>query len=268
MSIPAGRIAPQVIRPEAGSQILLVCEHASNFIPDQYHGLGLNDAVLQSHVAWDPGALEVARHLSELLDARLIASAVSRLVYDCNRPPHALDAMPARSEIHDIPGNANLGDAERASRVASVYKPFKKQLKTTLQSMSGTPIIITIHSFTPVYKGQQRTVEIGILHDRDSRLADALLQIAQQNCERIVRRNQPYGPKDGVTHTLKAHALPSHYLNVMIEIRNDLIATPHDQEAMALMLSGLLTAAIKVAQARPVLDEEFSDDEDEPEWGQ
>ncbi|GAA3946468.1 N-formylglutamate amidohydrolase [Allohahella marinimesophila] len=267
MSIRADRIAPQVIRPEAGSQILLVCEHASNFVPDQYARLGLSEDVLLSHIAWDPGALEVARHLSEFLDARLVASSVSRLIYDCNRPPHAHDAMPARSEIHDIPGNVNLSDDDRANRVSGVYQSFEDTLRQTIEHMSGTPIIITIHSFTPIYKGKNRTIDIGVLHDDDSRLADAVLQIADQHCERVVRRNEPYGPGDGVTHTLRTHALKARYLNVMIEIRNDLIATAHDQKAMALMLAGLLTAAIKVAQALPVLNEDAAD-EDEPEWGQ
>jgi predicted N-formylglutamate amidohydrolase len=106
------------------------------------------------------------------------------------------------------------------------------------------PVLVTIHSFTPVYEGNPREVEIGILHDADTRLADAMLQCGAAHLPHIIRRNEPYGPADGVTHTIAEHGLPFGHPNAMIEIRNDLIATPKAQTDMARQLAGWLTQAI------------------------
>jgi len=224
------------VNPGGSSSVVLVCEHASNRIPEQYDNLGLSDAARQSHIAWDPGAMAVARHLSQRLDAVLIAGTLSRLIYDCNRPPDAPDAIPERSEAFDVPGNTGLTPHQRAHRVGTVYQPFRAALARTV-AQAKTPVIVTIHSFTPVYLGQRRAVEIGVLHDNDRRLADAMLDIAPRHTDADVQRNQPYGPEHGVTHTLREHALPGGHLNVMLEIRNDLIATDANQRAMAGMLA-------------------------------
>ena len=167
----------QTVNPGGSSSIILVCEHASHFIPTEFDNLALNDGVRKSHVAWDPGAMAVAQRLAERLDAPLISSGVSRLVYDCNRPPSAPDAMPARSEVIEIPGNLGLGRADRDRRVQIYYEPFRNTLQSRIAD-TDAPIIVTIHSFTPVYHGQTRSVEIGVLHDTDTRLADALFATA------------------------------------------------------------------------------------------
>ena len=231
----------RVVNAKGDHAVVLVCEHASRHIPAEFGGLGLTPQALSSHIAWDPGALETAEHLSALLDAPLVYGGVSRLIYDCNRPPDAPGAMPQRSEIYDIPGNRDLDDAERARRIETYYRPFERLVEETLNSRSATPVLVTIHSFTPVFDGKPRCVEIGILHDADTRLADALLSVSGGY---NVQRNQPYGPGDGVTHTLKRHALPHGLPNAMIEIRNDLIATPQDCAAMAGTLSGWLENAL------------------------
>ncbi len=226
--------------PQGTSPVLLVCEHASNHIPDEFDGLGLDAVARESHVAWDPGAFDVASEMSRLLDAPLVASNVSRLVYDCNRPPDAPDAMPARSELFDIPGNSTLSARDRARRVASYYDPFRELLNNILDSGTGPRVLITVHSFTPVYMGKPRDVELGILHDEDSRMADEMLRLAPEHCRMKARRNTPYGPADGVTHTLKEHALSRDLPNVMLEIRNDLIADPTSQKQAAERLSSLI----------------------------
>ena len=246
-------IAPGVTPVTLGatSSVVLVCEHATHHVPAALDGLGLAPADRTSHAAWDPGALAVARHMAEHLGARLVAAEVSRLVCDCNRPPDAPDAMPARSELIEVPGNRNLGAADRAARIAAWHRPFHDRLARTIAA-TADPVLVTVHSFTPVYFGVPRTVEIGILHDADARLADAMLEAAATTAAdagRIVARNQPYGPADGVTHTLRQHALPQGHPNVMLEIRNDLIATEAQQRAMAETLSGWLVAAL----ARPEL---------------
>ncbi len=99
-----------VTNPAGRSDIVLVCEHASRSIPAELNGLGASQDTLQSHAAWDIGAAAVAEAMSAQLDAPLVASRISRLVYDCNRPPDAVDAMPEQSEIHAIPGNRHLSE--------------------------------------------------------------------------------------------------------------------------------------------------------------
>ncbi|MBX9452613.1 MAG: N-formylglutamate amidohydrolase [Mesorhizobium sp.] len=229
---------------EGTGPFVIVCEHASNAVPPEYGGLGLNAATLQSHIAWDPGAFSVARHLSELLDAPLVAQRFSRLLYDCNRPPEAPSSIPAVSEIYRIPGNEGLSAKARGERADRFYHPFKTALSQAIDDRPVPPAIVTIHSFTRIYEGVSRQVEIGILHDDDTRLADAVLAAPGAGGGLVVRRNQPYGPQDGVTHTLREHALPRRLLNVMIEIRNDLIATAENQAAMAERLSGWLEGAL------------------------
>lgn len=224
------------------SCIVLVCEHASAFIPAKYHDLGLTAEARRSHAAWDPGALAVTNAMARHLEASTVAARVSRLVYDCNRPPEAPDAMPVRSEVFDIPGNRGLGTADKAARVEAYYRPFHAAVARTLERVAH-PVLVTVHSFTPIYGGTPRTVEIGILHDSDTRLADAMLDLAAKHTDARVARNEPYGPNDGVTHTLREHAIGAEYLNVMLEVRNDLIAAPAQQGAMAAMLSGWLVEA-------------------------
>ncbi|SEO18054.1 Predicted N-formylglutamate amidohydrolase [Pseudorhodobacter antarcticus] len=232
------------------SCIVIVCEHASSYIPEVYKNLGMRVADLLSHAAWDPGALDVARGISFRLDARLVASGVSRLVYDCNRPPSAMDAMPAQSETIKIPGNADLTADQRRERSDLYYTPFRDHLAKTI-SATAQPVVVTVHSFTPIYNGEARSVEIGILHDTDRRFADTMLALAHVHTLADVQRNAPYGPEHGVTHTLKEHAINAGHLNVMIEIRNDLIQTADQQNKMADTLSTWLSETLqKVTSAK------------------
>ena len=229
------------LNQDGASSALLVCEHASNHIPAAYGGLGLTDAVLRSHIAWDPGALGVARGLSRLLDAELIAAAHSRLLYDCNRAPDRPDAIVEKSEIYDVPGNVGLGAHDRQDRVDRFYHPFAEAVGA---AVSRRAALITIHSFTPVYHGAPRAVEVGVIHDTDTRLADAVLEQAAAHLTLKTLRNEPYAPDDGVTHTLCEHGIRGGVPNVMIEIRNDLIASEDDQVRMAERLAPVFTAAL------------------------
>ncbi len=237
--------APLVVNRDGVSPVIVVCEHASCFIPPELNSLGLDAGDLKSHIAWDPGAMAVAEGISARLDAVLVASQVSRLVYDCNRPPSSDGAVPEKSEIFDIPGNQGLSPAERDIRAALVYEPFRTSLEAVVAAANHPSIIVTIHSFTPVYNGKAREVELGILYDQDSRLADAMLMNTHWHTVLDVRRNEPYGPEDGVTHTLRENAIGRGLHNVMIEIRNDLITTPREQDAMAATLSGWITSGLR-----------------------
>jgi len=230
-------------RPNGASAVLLVCEHASRMIPEGLNNLGLDETAAQSHIAWDPGALHVAERLSEALDATLIAQKISRLVYDCNRPPESDQAVRAESEVFHIPGNTGLSAAQYAERTAYIYRPFRQAVAEAVKTRPQT-VLVTIHSFTPVYNGTPRAVQVGILHDTDRRLADAMLNAAVKDPKYNVQRNAPYGPEDGVTHTLQEHAVAHGHLNVMIELRNDLLADDAGVAAITTWLQSLLTSAI------------------------
>ncbi|NTF72711.1 N-formylglutamate amidohydrolase [Rhizobium rhizogenes] len=238
----------------ARGDIVIVCEHASHLIPPTLGDLGLGASALTSHIAWDPGALELARYLSSSLDALLYCQRYSRLVYDCNRPPEAASAFVEKSEIYEVPGNQDISQAERVARVNEIYLPFRDGLFEILASRKAQGLetmLVTVHSFTPVYFGKKREVEIGILHDSDARLADSILSEVEENDHKyVVMRNQPYGPADGVTHTLIEHGLANGIPNVMIEVRNDLLATADDQAAVAAHLSTLIKKASSTVKAR------------------
>ncbi|SMC60177.1 N-formylglutamate amidohydrolase [Rhizobium sp. RU36D] len=227
----------------AGGDILLICEHASSTLPERAGDLGLEAEALKSHIAWDPGALVVARLMASELDGTLVYQRFSRLIYDCNRPPDSPAAMPETSEIYRIPGNEDLSTAERYARTAALYVPFHDRIAEIVAERVATgrpPVLVTVHTFTPVYFGKPRAVEIGILHDEDSRLADGMLSAVGADPPHRVERNQPYGPADGVTHSLKLHALPNGLMNVMIEVRNDLVRDDAGQQRVAAYLCRLL----------------------------
>ena len=234
----SGEDHPFVAVNEAGaSAIVLICEHASNRLPQALGTLGLSDADLVRHIAWDIGAEATARRLSRLLDAPLLLQRYSRLAYDCNRPPDSPDSMPEISETTVIPGNRNLSSADRLARTREIYRPFHDGVSALLDARSAAgkrSILVSIHSFTPVYKGKPRSLELGILHDRDTSLSAKLIK-SFPNVD--ARLNEPYGPKDGVLHTLNLHGFVRGLAHAMIEIRNDLIAHERGQDEWAQRLS-------------------------------
>lgn len=236
----------ETVNPDGRADVVLICEHAANRIPDTLDGLGIDAETRASHVAWDPGAAEVARAMAERLDAPLFLQRFSRLVYDCNRPVFADSAVPAVSERYAIPGNDGLDRAARAERQAAIYLPFRDTVAGFVRrriDAGRPPTIVTVHTFTPVFQGRRRTTELGVLHDADARLADAVLALLSAESGLEVRRNDPYGPDDGVTHTLKVQALGHGLPNVMFEIRSDLVAEAAGQRAFADRLSRTVTAA-------------------------
>ena len=243
----AGEDSPlRVVNDKGASPYVLVCEHAANRMPEALGTLGLGASELRQHIAWDIGAENVARVLSRLLDAPLVLQRYSRLVYDCNRPPESPDAIPEVSELTPVPGNRNLTLEQRLQRVREIYRPFHNGLADVLDQRAANgrrSIVLSIHSFTPVYKGKPRAVELGILHDRDTSLSSKLIK-SFPNID--ARLNEPYGPKDGVMHTLNLQAAPRGLQHAMLEIRNDLITQERGQDEWAQRLSvPLIHAAAK-----------------------
>lgn len=230
---------------EGVGSVVLVCEHAGRMIPAFVGSPGVDEEVMSLHIAWDLGAAELARSLSRLLDAPLVLQRYSRLVYDCNRRFDADDVIVTESDGISIPGNIDISEERRRQRFEAVYQPFEKAIRELLDAREAKQqdtVLVTIHSFTPVYKGRRRSLDLGILHDSDSRLADALLLQTERNSDYRSARNQPYSSEDGVTHTLIIHGINRGLANVMLEIRNDLIADAEGQKQWAERISGLLNA--------------------------
>jgi len=240
--------AVEIINANGAAPIVFACEHASNRVPNYFAGLGLSQKELKSHIAWDPGARDITLGLSAAFDAPLVCSAVSRLVYDCNRAPGAASAMRPMSEDVVIPGNQNISRPEIQARMEQVYQPFVAALKGAIVKkidLGVSPVLITVHSFTPVYFGQKRHVEIGILHAKDARLADAMLAEAARFPGFRFERNMPYGPGDGVTHTLETQGCKPALANVMIEVRNDFIKTDDAKQMVVATLADMIGRALK-----------------------
>jgi len=240
--------AARVLNPAGRGPVCLVCEHASAEIPTRLKDLGLAEADRYSHAVWDIGAEKLARRLSSLLDAPLVLGGISRLVYDCNRPPERADAMPSRTEEIDIPGNAEISDTERAARVREVYEVFHTTLTDRLERMPEQPVLVTVHSFTPQWHERPRATEIGLLHDADATLARAMQSAAVGPFS--VALNAPYSAADGVTHLLARHGTSRGLSNVMIEVRNDLLGTEAEIGQVAAALEAMLTKAIATEDQR------------------
>lgn len=229
--------------PDGESPFLLVCDHASNFIPAEYGMLGLDPSQLTRHIAWDPGALPVAQHLAHMLDATLIQSCVSRLVIDCNRPLDAGNLFWTVSEGTIIPGNQDLDEIQRLGRIKAAYTPFHETIDSVVrQRLAGgrETWIVSIHSFTPTYHGVSRPWHIGIIHDDDERLAAPMIAALQRIGGLTVGINEPYSPADKVYFTLERHARSRDLPCAMIEIRNDEIGNEAGQRMWAQRLAGIL----------------------------
>ena len=233
-----------VTNPGGSSPFVLTCDHASNFMPAKFGTLGLPAEDLFRHIAWDPGALPVARRMAAALDATLIETRISRLVIDCNRPLDAPDLVPPVSETTIIPGNAGLSDTQRAERIALSWRPFHDTIANIIDdrlARGQETRLVSVHSFTPVYKGKNRPWHIGIIHDDDRRLASPLIAALRRLSGVTVGVNEPYSPADRVYFTLERHARSRGLACAMIEIRNDEISGETGQRKWADLLTGIFS---------------------------
>jgi len=233
-----------ITNPGGAGRFVLTCDHASNVLPAEYGTLGLPENEISRHIAWDPGALAVARRLAETLDAPLVETRFSRLVLDCNRPLDAPDLIPPVSETTIIPGNDRLSIAERQARVALCWRPFHDAVSTLVGDRLAAgleTVLVSVHSFTPIYRGTPRPWHIGIVHDDDTRLSAPLIAALQPISGVDVGDNEPYSPADRVYFTLEKHARSRGLPCAMIELRNDEIRDEAGQEKWAETLGGILS---------------------------
>jgi predicted N-formylglutamate amidohydrolase len=237
--------AVEILNEHGRSPFVLICEHASNYIPAEYHKLGLDDKELTRHIAWDIGAANVTRALSKRIDASAFLGGYSRLLVDLNRPLHVADSIPLRSEATDIPGNLSLDDAERERRARLMFHPFQNGLRKHLEQRSADGrrnVLVAVHSFTPVYLGQQRVWHAGVLFDKAALLGQAVIAQLSRDPLLNVGANVPYGVSAEADYALVVHGDQLNNPAVLIEIRNDLIADPDGVETWTRKLEDALRA--------------------------
>ncbi len=237
--------AAVISRAGAASPFLFLCDHAGRRIPRALGTLGLDEADLGRHIAWDIGARGTAERLAAALGATLIRQRYSRLVIDCNRAPGHETSIAARSEATEIPGNRNLTWGEIAAREQAVFHPYHALIAETLdrrQASGQRTLVVSVHSFTPVYLGVARFWDAGVLHDRDPTLGRALAALLRD--ERLhVGDNEPYRLTQTSDYTIPVHAERRLLPYVELEIRQDRIATPLGQAQWAARLARLLPLA-------------------------
>jgi predicted N-formylglutamate amidohydrolase len=252
--MPATLLGPKdpnpvlVQQPEGRSAFMIVCDHSGRVIPQYLKNLGLPDAELERHIAWDIGVFEVAKELGRKLDACTIHQNYSRLVIDCNRHPLSNSSIPDLSETTKIPGNHQIGRAQRAARINEIFWPYHDQISEVLNRRCAEQqpvVVIALHSFTPVFKGQSRPWDVSVLYDRESRLALKLKSLLDAEGKLIVGDNQPYIVDELNDYTVPIHCERRALPYVEIEIRQDLISNLGDQQNWALRLARILPQAYR-----------------------
>lgn len=219
----------EIVNADGAGSAVLVCDHATNRLPRRLGTLGLSAANLADHIAWDLGAADVARRLSDLLDAPLVLSGYSRLVIDCNRPLDNPESIPAQTDGVLVPGNGMLTAEHRALRIEALFKPYHRAIGATLDRRAGRPsLLLSIHSFTAVLAGQSRPWSIGFAHGRDRRFAALILEAMNRDTNLVVGDNQPYAVDDASDYTIPVHGENRGLPHVLVEIRQDGLATPAD----------------------------------------
>lgn len=227
-----------VVNATGAGNAVLVCDHASHRLPRRLGTLGLGAADLTDHIAWDPGAADVARRLSSLLDAPLVLSGYSRLAIDCNRPPDSAESIPAETGGVPVPGNRMVTAEDRRQRIEAAFSPYHRAVGDILDHRVGRPsLLLSIHSFTPVLRGQRRPWSMSFSYGRDRRLAGLLLEVLREDESLEVGDNQPYSVDDSSDYTIPVHGEGRGLPHVLIEIRQDGIATPDDVAAWAARLA-------------------------------
>jgi predicted N-formylglutamate amidohydrolase len=238
-----------VTGPGGRSPFVIVADHAGNDLPRRLHRLGLADADLERHIAWDIGAGAVAGLIGEALDAVVIRQNYSRLVIDCNRRPGSQTSIVEVSEVTAVPGNIGLGKAETEARVREIFEPYHNRIAQELDGRrhaGRATALIAMHSFTPVFTRVARPWHVGVLYNRDPRFASILLDLLRSERGLVVGDNEPYSVTDASDYTIPVHGEQRHLHHVAIEIRQDLIADGAGQRRWADLLARLLPQAYRL----------------------
>ena len=232
---------------QSSSNFVIVVDHAGRRIPRRLQDLGLPAGELQRHIAWDIGALNVARQVAAALDAALVAQNYSRLVIDCNRDPKVATSIPRQSEAVEIPGNIDLGDAEIAARRAEIFDPYHNRISDLLDERlaAGRPTrLVAQHTMTDVYHGVRRKMHAAVLYNRDRRFAGLVLDALRRDKDLVIADNQPYFVSDETDYSIPHHGEARGLPHVEIEIRQDLVS----DEAGQTQWAGRITRALLEAE--------------------
>jgi predicted N-formylglutamate amidohydrolase len=233
-----------VIRGDAACGILLVCDHAGNALPRRYGDLGLPPAEFQRHIAYDRGAATVTEGLAARLGAPAVLANFSRLLIDANRGADDPTLIMRLSDGAIVPGNAAVDAEERARRIALFHAPYHAAVAAAVDAALARrrpPIVVSIHSFTPVWRGNPRPWHAGVLSDADRRLAEPLLAALRADTSLVVGDNEPYsGGMAG--DTMDQHGAVRGLAAAIIEIRQDLIGEAAGAAAWAERLAPVLAA--------------------------
>lgn len=225
------------------SPFLFTCDHYGRLIPRSLGDLGLPEHELTRHIAWDIGIAGVAEALSGQLDAHLIAQRYSRLVIDCNRPPDVASSIPIISEATTIPGNEGLARDAAELRRTLIFEPYHRRIDEVIDQRlreNRPTVLVSLHSFTPVYAGIARPWHVGTLYHRDTRLPPLLLKHLRAEADLVAGDNEPYAVSDVTDYTVPVHGEKRQLMNSGIEIRQDLIADQSGQQQWAARLARIL----------------------------
>jgi predicted N-formylglutamate amidohydrolase len=230
------------VEGEAAGGLLLLCDHASNALPAGYGSLGLPPEEFTRHIAYDIGARDLTLALARHFGAPALLTRHSRLLIDPNR---GLDDPTLIMKLSDgavVPGNAAIDAAERGNRIARYHQPYHRAITAGLDAMLAAgivPVIISIHSFTPVWRGWPRPWHVGLLWDRDARLVRPMIAALRAEPGLVVGDNEPYsGSLEG--DTLSIHGTARGIPHVLIEVRQDLIAEKSGVDEWARRLANVI----------------------------
>lgn len=217
----------EILNEGATTPVILVCDHASARIPETLGTLGLDEGELARHIAIDIGAAGLAHRLSAAFDAPAVLACYSRLVIDCNRDPDDHTSIREISEGVIVPGNRRLSAADRAARIREIFDPYHDAVDARIAAVEArgdVPLIVAVHSFTPRFRGVVRPWHVGILSNRDRRIADRLIADLSRDESLVVGDNEPYSGLHFAGYTIDSHATARHLPCVMIEVRQDEVA--------------------------------------------
>jgi predicted N-formylglutamate amidohydrolase len=238
-----------VQNPHAGSPILFISDHAGRRIPRRLGTLGLGDADLERHIAWDIGIQGVTTPLADKLGATYIYQRYSRLVIDCNRRPGVSQSVMLMSDGTDIPGNRNLTQDEVRARETEILHPYHRVIEQELErrKAAGRPtVIFSMHSCTPIFGNEPpRPWHVGIIAHSDWRIGNALIELLSAETDLCVGRNKPYKVNMEIDYTVPIHAEGRGLPYVEIEIRQDLIGDERGQLHWADLLSDMLPRVVE-----------------------
>jgi predicted N-formylglutamate amidohydrolase len=232
--------------------ILVVCDHASNRVPAHLGNLGLAPDALGQHIGWDIGAAVVARRLADRLAATAVLSKVSRLVIDCNRPVGHPTSICPTSDGTVIPGNRELNDAQARGRAETYFYPYHGAIAAQLERIEATgqaAALVAVHSFTPCMAGVPRPWHVGVLWNRDPRLALPLIEGLRRDPALVVGDNEPYSGRQS-NYTADLHAGACGRPHVSIEIRQDLLARDAAAQGWGDRLAELLAPLLALPENR------------------